>query len=94
MNFEASNSNQIEIANDMNKYTVMLAVPKHSAEENKIQSRGSIFSGFRMNAFNIFVLISVALLLFASTTQGAAIGSSVSEIYLLVNFIGIELTHL
>jgi hypothetical protein len=65
-------SNQIELADDkINKYTVVLAIPKG---EREAQTQHS-YSGFKMNAVGVFIVLSIALLLSATTVQGAALAS-------------------
>lgn len=75
------NCNQIEMADGRNKYTVMLAVPKHASQEKSSQSKRAIFSGFQMNALNILIVLSVALLVTVSAVQGTPVGESVSDFF-------------
>lgn len=74
----SAGSNQIELADDkINKYTVVLAVPKSERETHTQHS----YSGFKMNAVGVFIVLSIALLLSATTVQGAALASVVSTIF-------------
>lgn len=68
-------SEQIEITNDrVNKYTVVM-VPKHRHET---QTQHSVLTGFKINAFNVFVVFHIALLLSVTISEGAALPNSVS----------------
>ncbi|XKL65740.1 hypothetical protein PGB90_009160 [Kerria lacca] len=68
-------SEQIEITNDrVNKYTVVM-VPKHRHET---QTQHSVLTGFKINAFNVFVVFHIALLLSVTISEGAALPNSAS----------------